>query len=781
MRLPLPATIKGLVTFIVVLSLLPALALLVYTGYGRLQSGVQALEKAALRAASGIIQRHTGLVEGTRLLLFNLSRLDAIQRLDAKEASILFQNLVLNTGNLSNIRLCLPDGSTLASANPLPVPLSAPGIAAMAEAEASPGFSVFAVPYCPINRTPALNCYYTGASANGARFVLVASIPVRVTPEEQAQIEKAHVESIHLVDFRQRVIFEYPSEGGEGRPAAELLARPWPAIAATASDYGVLRSDANKHVVFERFRSPDNERRNIVTVLGVSTEPIYQQMQEQLGAYALLLAASFAIAMVTTLALCNACLLEPLRKLLATASRLKAGRLAARVGASGMTRELRQLGDALDDMAASLEERDRELSLARDTADAANRAKTSFLATMSHEIRTPMNAIIGMSYLSTQGELTAQQKAYLDTIREEAGKLLVVINDILDFSKAEAGKLDMENVPFSIREVLESVREKGTEAALRKGSGFSLSFAANLPRTLSGDPTHLAQALSNLAVIAVRMADGDVVFICSFERLEAPAMALAITVSADRDGLPAEELAQLFFDGEEASRTERADYGMDLNIALTRKLITLMQGTIVAEPVADGKAVLRLSLPVTEVETARDAPRTRTEPEAAATDAPKKTAVPEKTEAPDKTDAAAEASLGRPLAGLKLLVADDNTVNLMVAEEILSAAGAAVATAGNGREALDMLRSAPDDAPYAAVLMDLQMPVMDGFAAAKNIRSDPRLKDIPVIAMTAQDKNEEWEQCLAAGMTAFASKPIDVPALLATLADVTGRRLPDSG
>ena len=751
MRFLLPASIKGLVAFIVALALLPALALLVFTGYGKLQNSVESLEKAALRSASRIVQRQTGLLESSRLLLYNLSRLESVRTLDSKNASILFQNLLLHTGHITNIRLCLPNGTTVASADPDPVPLSASGRLHFAEALGRTGFSVSALPRAPGADFPMLNCYFTAIGEKGVRFVLTASLPMRVTPEEEAVLRKAHVENLHIVDDGGTIVFAYPSLDREGASASEHLAA-WPAIAASQSAYGALRDEGDLHMVFERLHVTE-QGLSFVTVLGVSTEPIYQRMQEQIGSYLIMLVCFLAAALLVTLSLCNGYLLEPLHKLLATASLLKAGNLNARVGQAPMAHELNQLAAALDDMAASLEERDKELSAAKDAADAANRAKTTFLATMSHEIRTPMNAIIGMSYLSSQGALTEQQQSYLDTIREEAGKLLVVINDILDFSKAEAGKLELEAVPFSIRDVLEQVRSKAEESAARANLGFSLTVAADLPQTLVGDPTHLTQVFSNLATAVLKLIQSGAVNVtCSMTVREDGEPVLDTRISASANGLPRQELTQLLL--EEEKEGPAADHGMDLNMALTRKLVALMRGDISVETRARGAAI-RLLLPCVpqDEDGARKAPG-----------APP----PPAESGPEEPDA------GR-LAGLSLLVVDDNAVNRMVAEEILTAAGASVAAAANGREALDLLRAAQDDTPFAAVLMDLQMPVMDGIAAAKEIRRDPKLRGVPIIAMTAQDKSEEWAQCLEAGMNDFVSKPIDVPALLSTLSRVTGR------
>lgn len=787
MKLPLPGSVRGLVTLMVALALLPALLIFLFTSYNKALDDVEQLNKTALRAASGIARHQSELVENTHLLLLTLSQLDEIRRLDGEESAVIFRNLLLHAPFYANIRLCGLDGTVLASADFTPAPLSEAEGRLFAAARKDAHFSVQALAGEQGRADSVLLCGLPVRVGGEIRALLLASLTVGLSAQQGERLAANHVERVYLVDEGGMILFSYPARELEGTPVAGGLAEAWARMGQAGERYGVVETTAGQHMVFGRLLSGDGGGAGISVVLNVSPATIYDRTREHIVNSLFLLLGILAVGLAVTGRLCSYSLHGPMRLLLKAATRIKEGDLATRIGAIAMPTELRLLADSMDSMAESLFIRDRELTEARDAADAANKAKTNFLATMSHEIRTPMNAILGMTYLSRQGDLSEQQRGYLDKIHGEGGRLLETINDILDFSKMEAGKLHLEQTPFSLRAVLDEALAAPGQEARDKGVDFSASLAPGVPPVLIGDPTHVTQVLANLAGNAVKVTQRGMVSVsCGMEQPDPPALTLVLRITDTAGGLNGREMEQYFPQREREGAMSVLEDGIGLNLAVTRKLIQLMLGSVDVTTEAGRGSTVTLRLPLVEgSRTALEAAERGAAPAfeaapAAPTGAPAATP----PEAPATAEAALSGACDAPvdatcLGGLHILLVDDNLVNLMVAEEILQSAGARVRSVSDGREAVKALADLGEgDAPYQVVLMDLQMPGMDGFAATRAIRAMERFAHLPVIAMTAQDKNEEWEACRAAGMSGFIGKPIDVPVLLRTIANITGN---DSG
>jgi signal transduction histidine kinase/CheY-like chemotaxis protein/HPt (histidine-containing phosphotransfer) domain-containing protein len=399
-----------------------------------------------------------------------------------------------------------------------------------------------------------------------------------------------------------------------------------------------------------------------------------------------------------------------------------------------------QLGAGLDVTLLSLALADRinsersareKLSRERAMAEAAAAAKGEFLATMSHEIRTPMNAVIGLSQLTLKLELPATGRDYLNRIQRAARSLLGILNDILDFSKIEAGKLTLETIPFRLSHVLDDLRNVIEVKAQEKGLRFVCSVAPGVPPVLSGDPMRLGQVLLNLAGNAVKFTEqGEV-------RVEVEAGSTGVLRFTVRDtgiGMTAEQRSRMFqaFTQADAATTRRYG-GTGLGLSISRRLVKAMGGAITVESEPARGSTFRFE--------ARFVPATEAQLE----------------------QAAAVAKNIR-FDGARVLVADDNATNQLIAREMLAAAGATVHCVGNGAEAL----SAATTRNFDAVLMDMQMPGMDGLDATRQLRQAGGA--MPILAMTANVMDKDRQECLAAGMNDVVAKPIDEPQLLATLA-----------
>jgi signal transduction histidine kinase/CheY-like chemotaxis protein/HPt (histidine-containing phosphotransfer) domain-containing protein len=400
-----------------------------------------------------------------------------------------------------------------------------------------------------------------------------------------------------------------------------------------------------------------------------------------------------------------------------------------------------------------------ELVDAKDAAQAATRAKSRFLANVSHELRTPMNAVLGMLELLRKTELTPRQADYAAKSESAARALLVLLNDVLDFSKAEAGKMVLEIRPFRIDHLLNDL--SATLQAKLGDKPLTLSFEVDpgLPPGLMGDGLRLQQILANLGDNAIKFTrQGSVRVSVAIIRSSVTGVTLEFGVHDTGIGIAAADHARIFngFVQAETSMARRFG-GSGLGIAISRKLVELMGGELLvdSEPGKGSRFHFRLTLPeLSDHPGAMDA---------------RMLAIPVSRQlplAPPEPDKAAVTKQER-LTGMRILVVEDNIVNQQVAREMLEHEGASVRIACDGMEALAAL-SAPVLA-YDIVLMDLQMPVMDGFTATRQIRQNPKLQSLPIVAMTANAMASDREACLDAGMNDHLGKPFDLNNLVQVL------------
>ncbi|KAB2963485.1 ATP-binding protein, partial [Zoogloea sp.] len=390
--------------------------------------------------------------------------------------------------------------------------------------------------------------------------------------------------------------------------------------------------------------------------------------------------------------------------------------------------ELARYRDSLEELVA---ERTADLVAARAEAERLARVKSEFLANMSHEIRTPLNGVLGLARIGFR-DSRGRDKAR-DTFARivSSGQLLLgIINDILDFSKIESGKLRVESIPVDLGKVIREVLELMEERAGAKGLILRFRRGGSLPPSCLSDPLRIGQILINLLSNAIKFTDqGEVSLGVSHEGEQ-----LVFQVTDSGIGMSEEELAKVFAPFEQADNsTTRKFGGTGLGLTITRRIVELMGGVVTVRSRPGEGSCFEVRLPCVP------------------------TALPVAPDAalPFQADAAPG---GLRLAGLSLLVAEDNEVNRMVLEEMLGEEGALVSLACNGQEAVDAVRQ-QGAAAFAAVLMDVQMPVMDGFDATRAIHA--LAPDLPVIGQTAHALDEERERCFAAGMVDHLAKPID--------------------
>ncbi|MBP2297386.1 hybrid sensor histidine kinase/response regulator [Azospirillum picis] len=489
------------------------------------------------------------------------------------------------------------------------------------------------------------------------------------------------------------------------------------------------------------FRHSDET--DTVFAVGMPTAPIIAEARRDLWQSLGLLAVAALLSVTALWTLLRASVLRWVWELGSAATRIGDGGGGTVIEADRAPNEFRVVSHAFNNMSRRLKQREQELRAAMEEARAGSRAKEDFLATMSHEIRTPMNGVIGFAEMLLETPLTAEQRRYASQVRDAGRSLLTVINDVLDLSKLEAGRLDLVSVPFRLDDLADRCVAIVRLDAEQKGLEMQISISAAARGFVMGDPDRLRQILLNLLGNAVKFTDRGSVRL-TVKSIDDPARPggrlCTITVTDTGVGVPADRQRDLF---QRFTQIERGRGGTGLGLAICRRLVELMGGEIGMESTPGSGSTFWFSLPLQSAGSAAVQPEIgallRAEPE------------------------------GR---GVRILLAEDLPMNRDLAVTMLTKAGHRVDAVADGAAAV----AAVQDSPYDIVLMDVQMPVMDGLEATRRIRALPGpAGHIPILALSAGVLQVEVERCLQSGMNAHLAKPLEKAKLLAAIERWAGR------
>ena len=571
-------SISSIFFYTVIISLLPALLLIVFSAYHSGENTMEQSEQTLENTANLLADQNLQIIERTRSILMTLAKFKQIQNLDAPVLPDIFSNLTSISVALVDLRLCDLNGNTLASSAQKTVPLSAEQKAFLLKDIGIPEFAVQPSAISPTIGEPVLTCSYPVYSDKEYVAVIVASVKTQIDAQHLSDLKSLGNFDIKLIDRNNAIVFSKQNLNQSDEFFQNLFSQ----ILQLPDDSGRIsdHNDEGISVFYHKMRISNFNKPFLTIIISTDHENTLSQIHSLISQYSKILISLVVVASIITWLIFYLFFIRPTKQLRVFAESVKDGNMKVIFKDLPMVKELAVLTSAFNTMVQSLATRTSDLTLAQETAINASKAKSEFLANMSHEIRTPMNAILGMAYLTLRTNLTSQQKNYIGKIQSQAQELLEIINNILDFSKLEAGKTSIEHINFNLRNALKETLHIYKNQALEKGLSWQENFDKNIPPSLFGDPHHLSQILSTYLGNAVKYTEkGGVSFSCLVKEQQGKHISLLFEIVDTGAGLAPEQIAKYFPDKKAAESTKELTQG-SLNLNLTSRLIQLLAGTL---------------------------------------------------------------------------------------------------------------------------------------------------------------------------------------------------------
>lgn len=755
---PLHGSIRRQLAVLILISALPALALIVILGLQARTKAIDGARHDLQTFVHGAAETQVRVTLATRLLMENLSRVPDVQNRDVAGCTRIFTNVLRINHRYSALHLVDLEGKVIAS-NIAPSGTSFAGVKHFRDALANRTFVVgeyqlgvsLGVPVIPFG------CPVIGPDGN-VRGVLLTSIRLASYGEQFAEMRFPPESFFGVSDHRGLRLFRFPASGNLplGSPIHSTMFN-----AAKEGDETGLTEDTGSDgvariVSYRKIRTGSDSPPYMYMFAGIPKSTLHAKAWDSILRDLVLLLLMVGLTLASGWFLGGRNVGRRLEGLASAAARIGEGHLSTRVDPEPGITEIDILARSFNDMAQALEQDRRErartedeLRVARSQAEEANRAKSLFLANMSHELRTPLNGLLGMLQLIKGNEDPNERDAYLDVAQRSGRRLTDLLSDLLDLSRIEAGGMRIECRPFTLASIFAALAETFSPMHQSKRVPLVLASTPEIPPVLLGDDIHVRQILFNLVGNAMKFTDKGEVRLEVFPLLPMPsgAIRLLFIVSDTGIGIPDDKLDHIVhpFAQVEESYT-RAHQGAGLGLAIVRNLVLTMGGTLQFDSLMGQGTSVYLTLPFAVSD-------------AASLAAPPQERRPE----------------GAPQAGMRILLVEDDEVSRLCARRMLEHLGHEVTTTANGAQALDELRAKPFD----CVLMDVQMDVMDGVEATRHIRSgisgvlDAR---VPVIAMTAYAMAGDREKFLAVGMDGYVAKPVMATELAAAIGRAVAQR-----
>lgn len=749
---PLYGSIRKKLAVLILLSALPAFVLIMIVG---LQGRTQAIadsKRDLLAFVHKAAENQKRSTAATRLMMENLSKVPDVQRMDPVVCTRIFMNVLrINQQSYASLLLANPDGEVIASGKPIPARAGFAQATHFREALDSKSFIVGGYMSEGPQGAPVISFGCPVVSENGqVRGVLLASMLLSNYGDQFAEMRFPTDSFFGVCDHNGIRLFRYPENSGMelGRPIHKDVfeaakADPEEGLTEYSGSDGVKRL-----VAFRKLRLAAGMPPYMYVFIGVPQASIYAKAWASLVRDLGVLLFMVALTLISGWFLGGRNVGRRLEELAAAAARIGKGDLTARVRPEPGVTEIDVLAKSFNGMAEALE-RDRqervrtaeELQTARNQAEAANRAKSLFLANMSHELRTPLNGLLGMLQLIRGGGEQGELDAYVDMALSSGRRLTDLLSDLLDLSRIESGRMRIEHRPFTLSSVFAALAETFSPMHHSKRVPLLIDSAAGLPPLLVGDEIHVRQILFNLVGNAMKFTDRGEVRLEISPLLPLPSgeVRLLFTVGDTGIGIPDDKLDLICQPFTQASEDySRTHQGAGLGLAIVQNLVSAMHGTLAFDSLVGQGTTVYLTLPFGVPDRLGDA---HTEKEDQAGDADRR---------------------------LRILLVEDDEVSRVSARLLLERMGHDALTTSNGAEALDALRAGRFD----CVLMDVQMSVMDGVEATRQIRSGKSGvldAQTPVIAMTAYAMGGDREQFIAAGMDEYVAKPMIAEELAAAI------------